>query len=287
MSKIVILDGGIYLHRAVWASVRNPSVPSTFTAMSMIIGNLKRVGVDRDDKIILSLDGRNSWRRDFEKTYKGDRAKRKKESPIDWDLEYKAFNEFWARLNYATRWNIIHLDRIECDDIMAVICKHVRDKEIILLTYDSDMNQLWHYDNVKIFSPMSKKYKIKPKRFNVWNLISKKINKEASDNLVNPILSKEDYENREKCISLLNLPEWVENQILEAYNNLEEKEDKIEDIPFKSIRERYSKLYDDKSQVIDYEKQLAKEEKKKARKKLKKDKENVKKRRSKTSNSKN
>jgi hypothetical protein len=78
MSKVVILDGGYLTHSAVtqWGSTQkkilagilpktffNPPVGYTF--FQKTLGLLKRVGVDKDDTIILALDKTKSWRKKF------------------------------------------------------------------------------------------------------------------------------------------------------------------------------------------------------------------------------
>ena len=110
MSKVIVLDWGIYSHRAIFATVNNPKIPATYTCLSMILGNLKRIGVDPDDKIIVAVDSRGSWRKQLEKDYKGDRKQKRKESPIDWDSEYRKMGELLNTLDSATDWNIVKID---------------------------------------------------------------------------------------------------------------------------------------------------------------------------------
>jgi len=270
MNKIIVLDWGIFLHRAVFASVNNPNVPSTYTALSMILGNLKRIGVETEDQIIVAVDARHSWRKDYEAEYKGDRKKKRAESPIDWKYHYKKFDELLETLEITTNWHIIKIDHLEADDIMAVVCRYFKDKEVVLVTYDSDLEQCWAYEHVKIFSPKSKKWKLKPTNFNAYKLISKKIQKEVSDNLTSPILNEEDYYTRLTCVNLLELPEWVENSVKKDLDNIEDRVYYPEHFPFNGLKERYENLYNNTKDIIIYEEQLRKAEEKEARKKRKK-----------------
>ena len=179
---------------------------------------------------------------------------------------------YW--LDKGTNFHIVKLDRIEADDIMAMGCRIFKDKEVILSTYDQDLEQCWAFSNVKIWSIMKKfkggkgAYKIPKKNFNPYQLISKKIEKEVSDNLVNPILNQEDYEKRELCVNLLSLPDFIENPIKERLLNL--KKEEVADlncIPFQKLREEIGDLYNNKSKLITYEMCVAKEEKKRRKKK--------------------
>lgn len=271
-SKIIVIDWGIFSHRAIFASVRNPGVPSTYTCLSMVLGCLKRVGVDKQDKVIIAIDARNSWRKDFETSYKGDRSQKRKESPIDWDKEYKQMNWLLEKLNQATNFNQILLPRTEADGIMAVCCRYFKENEVILLTYDSDLCQCWSYGNVKIFSPMTKRYKIMPKNYNAQKDILKKVNKEASDNLISPILSEEAFNNRLLCVNLLILPPHIESQIVAELDNLDQKENRLENLPYPTLRDRFNQIYSSGTEPYEksvkfYERREAKKQKAKALKK--------------------
>ena len=237
--------------------------------MSMIIGNLKRIGVDPQDLIIVACDGRRSWRKDVVGEYKGTRKEKREKSGLDWDKYFKDFDILLEEIDIGTNWNVIKIDSIEADDIMAVASRFYNDREVILVTYDSDLEQCWSYENVKIFSPKSKKWKVKPEKFDPFLSISKKIQKEASDDLVSPVLNEEDYMDRMKCVNLLELPEWVEKTIRDKFEKLpESKVGRLKYISSPTIRDRLYSIFDDKSKIIDYQKQLVKEEKKKAKKKV-------------------
>jgi len=274
MNKIILIDYGMAIHIAGYASINNKEVPPTYTVCAMIISYLRKIGVDEGDTVIIAVDGRNSWRKDYEKTYKANRPEQREKSGLDWDILYAQFNELLLQLDKATDFHIIQLDRMEADDIMAVACKYIKDKEIVLATFDSDLEQMWDYPNVKIFSPKIKykstkgAYKIKPENFNVDILIAKKINKEVADNLTNPVLNEEDYENRMLCVNLLSLPKFVEEPILEQLKNLPIKGLDLQWLPFQSsIRPKFENIYTDHSKVIKYADCVKYNEKKLLRKK--------------------
>jgi hypothetical protein len=271
-NKIIVIDWGIISHRSIFSAVKNPGVPATYTALSSVIGNLKRIGVNKEDKVIIAIDARNSWRKDFEKDYKGDRKEKRKESPIDWDKEYENMNWLLDKINESTNFYNILLPRTEADDIMAVSGRFFKDNEVILVTYDSDLHQCWSYPNVKIFSPKTKRYKIMPKNYNAQKDILKKVNKEASDNLTNPLLCENDFNNRLKCVNLLELPKEIENQIIAELDNLSEKEEHLDQLPYPTLRARFPQIYGEgtesyKKSVKYYERKEKAKMKKKALKK--------------------
>ncbi len=276
MNKVIILDWGMILHIACYASVNNKAVPATYTACVMLLSYLRKIGVNESDTIIIAVDARNCWRKDYEKTYKGNRSEQREKSGLNWDELFKDFDNLLIQLDKATDFHIIKVDRTEADDVMAIGCRYFSNKEVVLCTFDSDLEQCWHYENVKIFSPKVKykstkgAYKVKPDNFNAQLLIAKKINKEVSDNLINPILNEEDYENRLLCVNLLTLPKFVEQPIIEILEGLPLKGQDYQWLPFQnSIRPQFESLYANKSKVLTYEACKIQSEKKKAKKKRK------------------
>lgn len=272
MSKIIFIDWGIFMFRAIFSSLNNPQVPSTYTCLNMILSCLKKIGVEPEDKIIIAVDSK-SWRKDYSKEYKSNRKETREKYPINWEEEWKKFDWLLEQLDKATDFSIIKEYGLEADDIMAVGSRVFKDKTVILCTFDNDMEQLQVYDNVKIFSPLKKAkgqrgaYKVKPKNFNAYKLITKKINKEVSDNLVSPILSQENYDKRLMLVTLLELPENIENLVKEKLQNLPEKELNLELFPFKNLRKRYMDIYNsDKKITYEYCVQLEEKRKKRRRK---------------------
>lgn len=268
-SKAIIIDFSIFLNKAVFCYPNNPSIPPTYNALNMIISTLYKLRVDPDDIIIISLDGRHSWRKDFELAYKGNRAETRANSGIDWNKWYGEFNSLIEQLRHKLNWHFIGpLDRIEADDQMAVMCRYYKDREVILVTHDADMYQMWEYPNVKIFSTLSKKqgggkWKIKPQDWDIHRFQAEKIYKETCDNMVAPILNEQDYEKRRMCVNLLELPEWVENNVILELSKIGPKDCNIEALPFISLRPKLANLYNDYSKVIDYDEQIKKEQGKK------------------------
>ncbi len=261
-NKVVVLDYGFYLHTSAYAYIADSSRPASYTCLTMIIGDLKRIGVHPDDIIIIAVDFHgedySSWRKLYEPEYKGNRKK----LPLEL---YEQMNYLLEKLNEATNFHIITVNHAEADDIMAVCCRYYKDKEVVLVVSDSDLEQMWEYDNVKIFSPhrLSKRYKIPPQNFNAYRFIQKKVGKEVSDNLVNPLLSEEDFNNRLKCIDLLHLPKNIELPIEAELDELKEKESNIDLLPYPTLRDRFSQIYNKGTEP--YEKSVKYIERKKKR----------------------
>jgi len=272
--KIIVIDYLVFVHSAIFAWRNNKGIPMTYTLLNMIISCLRRIGIEPFDTIYIATDYLKSWRKEYVEEYKANRkAFRDSFEDIDWSKMFNDADKMLNILDKATDWIIVkneYSEHLEADDIASYIVRHNQDKEIILVTIDSDWEQMWHFDNVKLFSPKTKpkRYKIKPENFNVYTLISSKVTKETSDNLISPILSEKDYDTRMMLINLLELPDFIEKQLDVVFQNLDKKEDyDLNLIPFKSLREKIGDLYNDKKDIIDYEWCIRLEEKRKNRKK--------------------
>jgi len=269
--KIIVIDWSVFLNMATYASLKIASQQPTYLAMTMILGNLKKIGVDPCDEIIIACDHMGSWRKQYIPQAKEDRKELRKKSGIDWDSIYAKFNDLLEKVEKSTTWQVIKIPHIEADDIMSVCCRFYKDKEVVLLTMDGDLNQCWHYNNVKIFSPhrLMKRYKVKPKNFNICKVIAKMVATKGHNNLDIELATEEDYATKELCVNLIKLPDWVENSIVKELEVFEPKIDNIEDFPFHTLKNRYGSLYNSKDKIITYEQCVAKEERKKKRKKQK------------------
>lgn len=272
--KRIFLDYSIFMYRAIFGTRHNPQIPATYTALNMIISCLRRIGVEPFDEIYLATDYMTSWRKQYEEGYKADRKEfRESYKEIDWKKQYQAFDQLLINLDEGTDWHVLRKENIEADDFMAVGSRYYKDDEVILVTYDSDLEQMWMYSNVKIFSPLlkPKRYKVQPKNFNAYKLLAKKIEKETADNLTNPILSEKDYDNRLIAVNLLELPDFVEKPLVEIFDNIQLKENyDSKNIPFNTMRAKIENIYNDKEEIITYDESVAYEEKKKLKKKRRK-----------------
>lgn len=259
MAKIVILDYGIYSHKAGFSTVYN-KMPVKYTCLSMMIADLKKIGVSNDDIIIVACDGRNNWRKQYSLEYKSGRKQKLDDSGLDWAKIWEELNDLLDDIEIDTSWHVVKCDRLECDDIMAVASRYYKDREVILVTYDADMEQLWLYPNIKIWSQhkKAKRYKIKPDNFNPYELIAKKIQKEVADGLISPILSEEDYKNRKMLVDLLELPEFVEQPILSELKKIDEtKVGQGVGVFSQKTWELIQSIYEP-HKIITYEQQIAK-----------------------------
>lgn len=278
-------------------------LPSHYTYFNMILSALKKIGVNKEDKIFICLDGYNSFRKAFLPTYKGQRqAQRDSYIHIDWNKHFTEIRKLNEQLNQSTDWYFIQFNNqfnlldilqteegkkfigenyqdtqfekdygLEADDIIATLTKYFQE-EVIIITCDKDMYQLAYRPNVKIYSL---NIKIKNQKGG-YVLVEQPLKVLATkmrlgDKSDNIIVTKDDTPKDEEIrafiINLLELPSWVEAPIIDTLKTLPEKSLQLFALPFQnSLAKKFSDIYK-KDKVITFEYCIELQEKRDKRKK--------------------
>jgi hypothetical protein len=174
-------------------------------------------------EVVICCDGRKYWRRDFFEYYKAGRKKARENSDLDWTLIFDTLSDMRADLIEHFPYRVIHVERAEADDIIAVMAKWTQTnalvqqglmedpQKVLILSSDGDFFQLQKFDNVSQWSPMQKKY-IKVTKKELHEKIITHIVKASDDGIPN-ILSKDDVfvkGERQKSVSQKRLDEFLE-----------------------------------------------------------------------------
>ena len=258
-NKIIMIDYGVVVHRAIYASRFNPNVPVEYTALSMVLSWIRKIGYDVGDRVMIACDYKSSWRKAYDKNYKSQRkAQREKQSDINWTVMFAKMDKLLLQLETASDWFILKKESLEADDWFAVASRYYKNNLVVIVSTDSDLHQLLVYPNVRIFSPL-RKYKSAKGDYvrdiiNPYKLLAKKIDKEVSDGLNNTILNEAEYETRKLIVNLLELPDFIETPLRDILSVLPDfKEHYSDDFPFRnSLKIKYENLATDKSKVIPY-----------------------------------
>ena len=168
-------------------------------------------------QMVITCDGRNYWRKEYFANYKGMRKKAREESDLDWTLIFDTLSEIREDLKSYFMYKVIHVDRCEADDVIAVLTESTQEfgkfEPVMIVSSDKDFKQLHVYDNVKQFSPMLKKQVVvNKKELHAW-LIEHIVKGDAGDGVPN-ILSKDDVfmnGERQKPVSSKRLQEFIDN----------------------------------------------------------------------------
>jgi hypothetical protein len=120
-------------------------------------------------EMVLACDGKNYWRKDIFPYYKAGRKKTREASDLDWKLIFDTISSIRDDVAENFPYRVIHMDRVEADDIIATLCKWSQTngmvdqgmfeekQPVMIVSSDGDFKQLHKYDNVKQFSPIQKK----------------------------------------------------------------------------------------------------------------------------------
>lgn len=136
--------------------------------LSNILNYKKKYGREYGD-VVICCDGRKYWRKEVFPYYKGDRKKNRDKSDIDFKLIFEILDEMRTDLKESFPYRVIHLDRAEADDVIAVLAEWSQTNETIqegleesaqkmmIVSSDHDFLQLQKWDNIYQFSPITKK----------------------------------------------------------------------------------------------------------------------------------
>jgi hypothetical protein len=175
-------------------------------------------------EVVICCDGRNYWRRQYFEHYKASRKKNRDASDLNWTLIFDTLSEIREDLINNFPYKVLHIDRCEADDIIAVLTNYAQENElvqeglveesqkIIILSSDKDFKQLQLHPNVKQWSPMQKKFVTATKQEIKEYKIEHIVKGDSGDGIPN-ILSKDDIfvaGERQKPMSAKRLTEFIE-----------------------------------------------------------------------------
>jgi 5'-3' exonuclease len=247
VNRLIAIDSTNLQFRAIFAYRNNPNVPVTYTYLRMLVGYFKKLNITLEDMVVLALDY-GSWRKQVDKTYKAQRQEFREsfEEKAWWEARYKEFNDLYEKMKISMPLNIIKIYNCEADDIISVSCRQFPKKEIIIISSDRDLEQLCQFENVQIFSPITKKFKeVK----NPMKVLLDKIQGDISDNLLDKPSSEAEFDKRKKIVDLVNpLPDNIELIIKEALSKITPKNLYAHKVPYRTIRLELEKLYKQKEQ---------------------------------------
>jgi hypothetical protein len=191
--------------------------------LSTIKSYKKKYGKEYGE-LVICCDGRKYWRKEFFEQYKGSRKKNRDASDLDWKLIFDTLTEMREDIAKHFPWRVIHVDRAEADDVIAVMSKWLQDNQLVqeglveetqkvlILSSDKDFKQLQLYPTVKQWSPMQKKY-ITASKQEIRDFMIEHIVKGDTGDGVPNILSKDDVfmiGERQKPMSAKRLAEFID-----------------------------------------------------------------------------
>ncbi|CAB4127406.1 RnaseH [uncultured Caudovirales phage] len=131
--------------------------------------NYKKKYSSEHGSVVICCDGRKYWRKEVFQYYKGDRKKNRDKSDIDFNMVFSILDEMRADLINIFPYKVLHIDRAEADDVIAVLAEWSQTNELVeeglerspqkmmIVSSDHDFLQLQKWDNIYQFSPIIKK----------------------------------------------------------------------------------------------------------------------------------
>ena len=201
-------------------------------------------------EVVLTYDSRAYWRREIFPQYKWNRRKNREKDDKNWDSIFKVLNQIKDEIKEFLPYKVIETYGAEADDVIAILCKHYQSEKIMIVSGDKDFIQLQKYDNVGQYSPITKKlingidavvyikeHVLKgDKSDGIPNVLSP--DHTFTDDLrqrpltskrMHSIMAKEiddlndevkrNYQRNERLINLDNVPELLEKNILDDFND--------------------------------------------------------------------
>lgn len=245
--------------------------------LSTIKSYKKKYGKEYGE-IVIACDGRKYWRREVFEHYKAGRKKARDASDLNWTLIFDTLSEMRDDLREHFPYRVIHVERAEADDIIAIMTKWAQEnalvqeglftepQKILILSSDKDFKQLQLYPNVKQWSPMQKKYVTASKQEIRDFMIEHIVKGDAGDGIPN-ILSNDDVfisGERQKPMSAKRLAEFIEKGVSACRNDQETRNwyrnktlvafESIPEDVFKSVVDAYieNKPKGDRMSIMNY-----------------------------------
>ena len=170
---MILVDFNQVMIATMMINLRNSPEIDTDLVRHMVLNTLRSYRqrfTRKYGELVLCHDSRDQWRRDIFPHYKANRAKQKKvilhrvtgapegtdvAPDLTWAHLIEAVNTIRDELFETFPYKNVFVNRAEADDIIATICKHVREPTIIVSS-DKDFQQLQKYSHVSQWSPAKK-----------------------------------------------------------------------------------------------------------------------------------
>lgn len=272
--KILIFDGNnlVYrtLHTAIYQS-REDNDKFYFWRHIFMNSLLTTIHKFQPNKVVVAFDARRSWRYNIFPEYKNKRKLSRSKSFVDFDKFYPILNSFKEDFEKTfTPIHVVEVESAEADDVIAVLVKDKFSKnDIIIVSSDTDMNQLLMYDNIKQFDPIKKKMInvlnpiksldvkilagdtgdcIPPIRKGIGKVNAEKILKLGIDTFLeqeNDNTLNENYQRNKQLIDFNYIPKDIVNVIINTFDNSSISNFKSNSIFSFFTKHKLNKLMDD------------------------------------------
>ncbi len=174
----MLIDCKNTLYRVIIGYANRQGVNCTSAWFSSIFS---MASIIRPDTINLYWDPKknNIWRKHVYPEYKANRNNNAIMPNLNDLLRDHSLNI--AKVAQAARFRQFMVSNQECDDLVYATCAENRHDQFVIISADSDLTQLYKFDNVKVFNPLKQAMVEKPDHDIA---ISKSLSGDNSDNII-------------------------------------------------------------------------------------------------------
>ena len=107
-------------------------------------------------EMVIACDSGKVWRRQAFPNYKAGRKANREKSEHNWELIFDILAKVKEEIKQFLPYKVIELETAEADDIIAVLCRRIKEK-ILILSGDKDFIQL-HNERIRQYNPVLNKF---------------------------------------------------------------------------------------------------------------------------------
>jgi hypothetical protein len=116
---------------------------------------------DQYGQMVIANDSSN-WRKEVFPQYKHSRKSNREASTIDWTEVFRIINLVFEEIGDNLPYKTVRVTGCEADDVIGALVERTQEfgnhDEVMIVSADKDFIQLQRYNNVRQFSPMTKKF---------------------------------------------------------------------------------------------------------------------------------
>ena len=202
-------------------------------------------------EMVIACDSGKVWRRQAFPNYKAGRKANREKSGHNWELIFDILANVKNEIKQFLPYKVIELETAEADDIIAVLCRRIKEK-ILILSGDKDFIQL-HNERIRQYNPVLNKFVGKDENPSLYikehilrgdrsdgipNVLSDDnvfiegrrqtpLSKKKVESWVNEVVptfteeQQKNYERNRQLIDLNCIPKELEDKINREFENIE------------------------------------------------------------------
>ena len=172
-------------------------------------------------QMVIACDSSNVWRRQAFPNYKAGRKANRAKSEHNWEFIFDVLAKIKKEIKDFLPYKVIAVDTAEADDIIATLCRRIKEK-ILILSGDKDFIQL-HNEKIRQYNPVLNKFVGKDENPSLY--IREHILKgDRSDGIPN-VLSDDNVfieGRRQTPLTKKKIEAWV-NEVAPTFNDVQQK----------------------------------------------------------------